>query len=113
ASAAPEPPATTVVAAGAETKVTEPAKHSTKVAVRKRAKVAAKPAKKEKRASRKVASPTKDSGYHIVNVHKGKELTRVRVRMPGRKGKVMSFMVPKGPGWVRARRGDSLWRIAG
>lgn len=113
AAAAPEPPTTKVAATEARTAVAKPGKRSTKVNQRKRTKLAAKSAKKEKRASRKEASPTKDSGYHIVNVHKGKELTRVRVRMPGRKGKIMSFMVPKGPGWVRARQGDSLWRIAG
>lgn len=106
AAAAPEPPTTKVAATEARTAVAKPGKRSTKVNQRKRTKLAAKSAKKEKRASRKEASPTKDSGYHIVNVHKGKELTRVRVRMPGRKGKIMSFMVPKGPGWVRARQGD-------
>lgn len=107
------PPAAKVAVADEETSIAKPRKRSARVHLRKRAKPASKVAKKEKRTSSKVASRKKDLGYQIVNVHKGKELSRVRVRMPGRKGKVMSFMVPKGPGWVRARRGDSLWGLAG
>ena len=111
-SATPQPPSTEMALADEETAVAKPPKRRAQVHLRKRAKAAATLAKKQKRSTEKVASRKKDSGYQIINVHKGKELTKVRVRMPGRKGKIVSYMVPKGPGWVRAHQGDSLWGIA-
>jgi nucleoid-associated protein YgaU len=80
--------------------------------IRKRTQLAAKVHQAGKRAKRPVVAEPRSSGYHIVNIVRGNRMSRVRVRAPGRKGRIMSFVVPRGPGWYRVRRGDSLWRIA-
>lgn len=116
ASSAPEvvetPTETEVVDAEPQSAAAKPRNRKVRSQARRRMQLAAQRHRTGKRSNRQEAAEQKSSGYRIVNVVRGKMVSRVRVRTPGRKGRIVSFVVPKGPGWYRVRRGDSLWRIA-
>lgn len=47
-----------------------------------------------------------------VTVLRGASAVRARVTADRRKPHVLGYLRRRGPGWVRVKRGDSLWRIA-